>query len=453
MEEINLKALVENIDVKANKIIETNEFIKSISTDTRQNVKDSLFIALKGENFDGHNFVKEALKNGAKAVLISEDLDISNDAIILKTKNMQKTLMELVSYYRNMLNITIIAVTGSTGKTSTKDMIASVLSEKFNVLKTQENFNNEVGVFKTIFTANYKTEIAVIEMGMQGIGEIKLLSDGVKPDFAVITNIGVAHIEFLKSRENILKAKMEIVSGLKSSLVLNADDEFLQNVKLQNRKIISYGIDNKKADIIGSQIKLGCNGTEFTIENELKAFIPVWGKHNVYNALAAYSFGRLFNLTDKQILNGLKKYKPSGARQKIIHHNNVTYILDYYNANPDSVKMAIKTLGQIGENKTKLFVFADMKELGAVSHEAHAEIGKLAAKEGINFLFCTGEETKITVKTAQIFKANIAQWFKSKSALAEAVKSNLQPNAIIWIKGSRSMKLEDIVKFLNLPEI
>ena len=451
MERIYLKELLNTLNVKANREVQSEEFIDSICTDTRKDVCGCLFVALKGQNFDGHDFVKTAIEKGAKAVLVDSNFkeDVGN-ILVLKTKDMAKTLMQIVNYYRNMLKITVVGVTGSVGKTSTKDMIACVLSERYKVIKTPENLNNEIGVFLTMLSAGYKDEIAVIEMGMYNLGEIELLSCGVEPDIAVITRIGVTHIESLKTKENIFKAKMEITKGLKPNglLVLNADDDYLKDVKSTEFKVVFYGIRNAYADVWGSEIEFNeLAGTEFYIntrESRIKAFLPALGEHNVSNTLAAYCVGKELKMTDEQIINGLKNYVSSGARQKLVEKDGVTYILDYYNANPDSVKAAVKTLCTTTKNCNKIFVFADMNELGSISDSAHKDIGEFMAKMNVDFLLCVGNKSKLTVKAAQNTGINAAMWFDTKADLIKKLKEVAQPGSVVWIKGSRNMKLEEV---------
>ena len=451
MERIYLKELVNTLDVEVNREVQNEEFIDSICTDTRKDVCGSLFVALKGQNFDGHDFVKTAIENGAKAILVDSNFkkDVGN-ILVLKAKDMPKTLMQIANYYRNMLKITVVGITGSVGKTSTKDMIACVLSEQYKVIKTPENLNNEIGVFSTIMSAGYKDEIAVIEMGMCNLGEIELLSCGVEPDIAVITKIGVTHIESLKTRENIFKAKMEITRGLKLNglLVLNADDDYLKNVKSTEFKVMFYGIRNEHADVWGSEAKFNeLTGTEFYVNTnmaKIKAFLPALGEHNVSNALAAYCVGKELKMTDEQIINGFKNYVSSGARQKLVEKDGGTYVLDYYNANPDSVKAAVQTLCTTAKSCKKIFIFADMNELGSISDSAHKEIGEFMAKMNVDVLLCVGNKSKLTVEAAQKAKINIAMWFSTKADLIKKLKEITQPGSVVWIKGSRSMKLEEV---------
>lgn len=451
MERIYLKELINALDIEVNRKVQEEEFIDSICTDTRKEVCGSLFVALKGQNFDGHDFVKTAIENGAKAILVDSNFKENIGAVLtLKTKSMTKTLMQIANYYRNMLKITVVGVTGSVGKTSIKDMIACVLSERYKVIKTSENLNNEIGVFLTMLSAGHEDEIAVIEMGMCNLGEIELLSCGVEPDIAVINKIGVTHIESLKTKENIFKAKMEITKGLKPNglLVLNAEDDYLKNVKSTEFKVMFYGMKNEHADVWGSEIRFNkLAGTEFYINTKLaktRAFLPALGEHNVSNALAAYCVGKKLNMVDEQIINGFKNYVSSGARQKLVKKDGVIYVLDYYNANPDSVKAAAKTLCTTIKDCNKIFVFADMNELGDISDVVHREIGEFIAKMNVDFLLCVGNKSKLTVQAAQKAGINTAMWFSTKADLIKKLKEVAQPGSMVWIKGSRNMKLEEV---------
>ncbi|GHV29829.1 UDP-N-acetylmuramoyl-tripeptide--D-alanyl-D-alanine ligase [Clostridia bacterium] len=466
MEKINLKQLVNTLGITVNGFIPDDMFIEKIVTDTRENVSGGLFVALKGENFDGHDFVGEAINKGAKAILVSEDFNFSNspalsssaEIIVLKAKNMLKVLMQIVSFYRSFWGGLVIGVTGSVGKTSTKELIATVLEQKYNVFKTQQNLNNEIGVFKSMLSLKKEHEVAVIEMAMCALGEIEMLSIGAKPDVAVITNIGVVHLEFLKTRENILKAKMEITAGIKKGglLVLNGDDEYLSKVcPNTNYKVLFCGINRHDLDIYAKNISQeGIIGTNFEINfastsEKIKSYIPVAGKHHVLNALMACAVAKKLGLSNEQIKEGLANYKPVGARQKVITKNDITYVLDYYNANPDSVAAAIDVLSNLEQVSKKIFVFGDMGELGDASRQEHEKVGKLAAQKGIS-IFCVGEASKSAYEKAKSLEAAEALWFKNKKKLAKELQTVLTKGTAVWIKGSRFMKMEEVAELLGL---
>jgi UDP-N-acetylmuramoyl-tripeptide--D-alanyl-D-alanine ligase len=459
---------VNTLEVAVNGFIPDNMFIERIVTDTREDVSDGLFVALKGENFNGHDFVNEAIDKGAKAILISEDINFSNSpalsgplqkTIILKAEDMLKVLMQIASFYRNFWGGLLVGVTGSVGKTSTKELIATVLEQKYNVFRTQKNLNSEVGVFKNILSLKREHKVAVIEMAMCALGEIEALSIGVKPDIAVITKIGVAHLEFLKTRENILKAKMEITAGLKKGglLILNGDDEYLSKVcPSANYEVLFCGMTQNNFDIHAKNISQeGIVGTSFEINfadissPSIKAYIPLAGKHHVSNALIACAVAKKLGVSDEQIKKGLANYDPTGARQNVIIKNDITYVLDYYNANPDSVAAALDVLSNLEQTAKKVFVFGDMGELRDATKQEHMNIGKLAAQKAIT-IFCLGQASRFAYEEAKRLGMAEALWFGDKKELAKTLQTVLMRGSTVWIKGSRFMKMEEVAELLGL---
>jgi UDP-N-acetylmuramoyl-tripeptide--D-alanyl-D-alanine ligase len=397
---------------------------KGISTDTRTIQPGDLFVSLVGEKFDGHQFVAEAVKKGATGVLISNvQCQMSNECkIIIKVKNTLKALQQLAEYHRKRFKIPVIGITGSSGKTTTKDMLASILSEAGSTLKNEENFNNEIGVPLTLLKLNKKHKAAVIEMAMQGPGEITELVNIAHPTIAVITNIGEAHLLQLKTKKNVAKAKAEILDGAKHA-VLNADDPYFDYLSAQaqkrtSAKVKTFGI-NRKADVMPRDLK----GIK----------LPVPGKYNVYNALAAVAVAKILGLSNKQIKKGLEKFKPSGKRSEIIDlPNGVRIINDCYNANPSSMKAALELLAE--QSSRKIAVLGEMLELGKRSKAAHKKILALARKLGINAVFTFGKAWP---------KA-----FLTKQKLIKKVKSMIAPEDTILIKGSRGTKMEEVTDSL-----
>lgn len=464
-----MKQLVNTLEVTVSGFIPDDMVLEKIVTDTREDVSGGLFVALRGENFDGHDFVGDAINKGAKAILVNEDINFSNSptlsdssgTIVLKAKDMPKVLMQIVSFYRSFWGGLVIGVTGSVGKTSTKELIATVLEQKYNVFRTQKNLNNEIGVFQSMLSLKKEHEVAVIEMAMCALGEIEVLSTGVKPDIAVITNIGVVHLEFLKTRENILKAKMEITAGLKKDglLILNGDDEYLSKVcSNADYEVLFCGMNRHDLDIYATNISQErIVGTRFEINfassssQEIKSYIPVAGKHHVLNALMACAVAKKLGLSNEQIKEGLANYRPIGARQKVIIKNDVTYVLDYYNANPDSVAAAIDVLSNLEQASKKIFVFGDMGELGDASKQEHENVGTLAAQKAIS-IFCVGEASKSAYEKAKSLGAAEALWFEDKKELAERLQTVLAKGTVVWIKGSRFMKMEEVAELLGLLE-
>jgi len=432
--------------------------ITGISTDSRNIKIGNLFIPLKGEKYDGEMFLSSAIKNGASGILTREvksiDLFKNTEAVVIYVRDTLLALHKIASYYRDKFDIPVIAVTGSSGKTTTKDMIAQILTKKYNILKTQGNFNNEIGLPLTIFQLKKDHNIAVVEMGMSGLGEIKILKGIAKPNVAVFTNIGVAHIEKLGSKENILKAKSELIEDFddKKVIILNADDEMLIKLKGKlNSKYYDYGINNGK--IRATNIRTENNFTKYDlyINNNIKTvYLSVPGIHNVYNSLAAICTGIEFNVDIDLMIDALKDYKPEKMRLNIINTDKFVIIDDAYNANPDSMKAAITVLKDLNA-KRKVAVLGDMLELGHLSEEAHKEIGKYAVESGVDVILAFGANSKFIAEEAIKFGKNNKNIFycSSKNEIYEILKNILKEGDLILVKGSRGMEMEDVVKFIQ----
>lgn len=422
-------------------------YVKDITIDSRTAKDGDLYIAIHGENFDGHDFSASAVKNGAAAVMCHKDIDCDCPKIIVK--DTQEAFLQLASWYRELLNPFVVGLTGSVGKTTTKEMIAAVFASEKETLKTEGNLNNSIGVPRTVMRLEESTEVAVVEMGMDHKGQISVLTNCVKPDAAVITNIGVSHLENLGSREGILAAKMEITEGLKEGgkLFLNSDDPFLVSIQLENHEIIYYGINNSACKYKADNLEMSDLGTEFDITwdgNVKHIFIPAIGKHNVYNALAAFAVGFEYGISPDSAADGLSKYTPSGMRQRIRTLNGITFIEDCYNASPDSVRAALNTLASLKANR-KIAVLGDMLELGSVSEEAHKNSGKIAAKNGIDAVFTLGERSAVTAEKAKEMGVEFAENFNSHEALTEKLSEFIKEGDAVIFKASRAMKLEDVM--------
>jgi UDP-N-acetylmuramoyl-tripeptide--D-alanyl-D-alanine ligase len=428
----------------------------NISTDSRKISSGDLFIPIAGEKFDGHDYIISAFSAGAEAVVTHKYIEPIPFKTIIQVKDTLIALREIAAFYRRKFNIPFIGITGSVGKTSTKDMIASVLKEKYKVLKTEGNFNNEIGLPLTVFNLDNFHEAAVLEMGMSGFGEISNLTYIAKPDIAVITNIGVSHIEKLGSRQNILKAKMEILEGLneKGLLVLNGDDKLLYGLKdLLKFRTIYYGME-EGLDYQAYNIKTaGENGTyfEITIKNtDYKIHIPIPGVHNVYNALAAIAIGIELKLPIEKIIRGISEFTNSKMRMDIITCKEVKIINDTYNASPQSMEAAINVLADIGGNKRKIAILGDMLEMGAWAYKAHMDIGKFAVSKAIDYILTVGENAKhIALGAIEAGAENSTIFsFENNSQLNNYLDSFLKKDDVILGKGSRGMKREEIVHYL-----
>lgn len=423
--------------------------IKGISTDSR-NIKDGdLFIALIGQKFDGHEFVQSCYEKGAAAVLVSKEVDVECPQIIVDDTLV--ALREIAKYYRDKFKTPIIAVTGSTGKTSTKEMIASVLQEKFNVHKTKQNFNNEIGLPLTLFELEKEHDISVLEMGMNNLGEIERLAYIARPTIGVITNIGTAHIENLKSRENILKAKMEITSFFdnKNTLIVNGDDEYLSTLENLPFRVIKVSTKGKGDYNALDIVNLGENGVEFKCNykgkiHEFRIILP--GIHNVYNALVAIAIADIYNLTVDEVINGIINFKPGKLRMDIINlEKGIKLINDCYNANLDSMKAALDVLGDYRNNR-RIAVLGDMFELGSFSEKAHREVGDYA-KSKCDLLIAVGNDAKFIFEESN--KSIKSFYFNTKEEACQFLNTEIKDNDVVLIKASRGMQMEYITNCIT----
>ena len=427
-----------------------------ISTDSRNINAGNLFIPLKGENFDGHDYIIDALNKEASISLTHKDITQKTDKTIIKVEDTLKALGDIAAYWRSRFNIPLVAITGSVGKTSTKDMISAILSQKYNVLKNEGNFNNEIGLPLTLLKLDSFHEVIIVEMGMRGLGEIQRLSLISKPNISVITNIGTSHIEKLGSKQNILKAKMEIIEGMNETgcVILNGDDKLLGGAKdyIKYRKVM-YGV-NEKTDFQGYNLKsAGEEGSffELLINNaEYKFHVPVPGIHNVYNALAAICVGIEMGITPAKIISGLLEYKSGKMRMNIVVHKGLKIINDSYNASPESVEAALNVLKESGKGMRTIAVLGDMLELGEFSEKLHSDIGKFAASKNIDLIITVGKEAcRITFGAIEsgMDKKNIVSFYNTTDA-NKFLDKNLNENDVILVKGSRGMKMEKVVEHL-----
>ena len=448
---LKLKEIAEAIGAKTNIEIPDVE-ITNICTDSRDVRPGSIFVALCGERFDGHAFVKTAMENGALWAVVQKEGDYGTDKLLFVNTTRQ-AFLDIAGLYRSMFSPKVVAVTGSVGKTTTREMIAAVIKRRYKTLKTENNLNNEVGVPKTILELDESIEAMVLEFGMVNLGEIRELTVPAKPDIAVITCIGTCHIENLGSRENIKKAKFEIVEGLKKggTLLLNKDNDMLQSVCLPEHNVVYYSVRDVSADIVAKDIAEHDGETDFVIvtkDGEYPAHIPTMGEHNVLNALAGFGAGVAAGIEPEQCAAALANFKNTGMRQKIKVCRGVTVVEDCYNANPDSMKAAMKTLGaqKLADGAQKIAVLGDMLELGAVAESSHYEIGKFAA-ENADMIFCYGDLSKLIAAGAWVNGMRTTAFhFETKEELAKELRKTAKPGDMVWIKASRGMRFEDIAE-------
>ncbi|MCC6866703.1 MAG: UDP-N-acetylmuramoyl-tripeptide--D-alanyl-D-alanine ligase [Ignavibacteria bacterium] len=439
-----------------------NKKFTGVSIDSRKCSKNDLFIAIKGEKFDGHNFVSKVFLNGTQAAVVAENwykknkVSINrslNNKYLIIVKDTVKALGEIARIYRNKFVLPVIGIGGSNGKTTTKDFIAEVLSVKYNVLKTKGNLNNQIGVPLTLFELNNKHDIAVIELGTNHFGEIDSLCRIAQPQFGLITNIGKEHLEFLNDLKGTAKAEGELAEYLKEfygTFFLNADDKYLLKYKnSKNLKKISFGfkgkcdINGKVTGFTGFKPKIEITSGKKKITAQLKNI----GLQSSYAALCAAAVGFYFEIPVQKLKQVLSGYKiKSNSRNQLKTSNSIMVIDDTYNSNPDSVKAALENLKAYNVKGNKYVVLGDMLELGKVSKAEHEATGRLIKKMGFNFLLTYGKQSSYTFKSAKGIKNNFH--FENKETLSAFLKLHVKKGDMVLVKGSRSMKMEDIVNNL-----
>lgn len=452
METITLGQLLEAVDGKLlGSYDRLDTPILKVDTDSRNIHAGALFIPLVGERFDGHAYINSALEGGAVGCLTTREREnYRDDKFYVKVGNTQRALRDLASWYKDRFQIPFVAVTGSVGKTTAKDMIAAVLGTKFKVLKTEGNFNNNIGLPLTLLRLNKTHEICVLEMGMDRPGEIDYLGEIVQPDVGVITNIGDAHIERLGSRENILKAKCEMLPHIKKDglLILNGDDELLSTLRGNTPVSTVFCGENEgldyQAKLTGGDgvSHIHCHLVTPHMDREVK--IPALGGHMIYPTMMAAAVAERFGLTADQIEEGLTRFVPTRMRMNILHRaDEITILDDTYNANPQSVRAAISVLAD-SQHSWKAAVLGDMLELGPFAPALHSGVGEYLGKCGINCLVAVGEMSEHIAEGARESGVpevyHCADKAAAKAVLAELVK----PDSTFLVKASRGMQLEEL---------
>jgi len=432
--------------------------ISGVSTDTRTMNNGNLYVPLKGERFNGHAFVKEAFAKGAVAALWARsEPNPPEDVPLVFVDDTLEALQRLASRYREQLPVKVIGITGSNGKTTTKDMTAAILSTQYKVQKTEGNLNNHIGLPLTLLRLEENTEVAVVEMGMSNFGEIELLSQLAKPDVAVITNIGESHLQELGSRDGIAKAKLEIVSGLKENgiFVYNGDEPLLTNrVRTMNlaQTMLTFGSGDNN-NYFPVSVSIEADGTTFAVNEapDVSLFIPILGRHHVYNALAAIAVARFLEVSWENIQSGFETLQVTKMRMEIIKgKDGLTIINDAYNASPTSMKAALQLLSELTGYEKKIAVLGDMLELGEKEVEFHEEIGQWIHPSKVDYVFTYGKLGERIAKAAELaFPKNHVKAYDSKEALAADLANLVSPNDVILLKASRGMRLEQIVEHLT----
>ena len=435
--------------------------INGVKHDSRECTEGNLFVAVCGENSDGHDYIPDVIGAGAAAVMISHEGEWFADACagstaVIMVKDTIRAMGDLAKYYLDTLNIRKVAVTGSVGKTSVRDMIYYVLNEKYNCGRNMKNYNNDIGLPLSVFSFDSSTEIAVLEMGMSGFGEIDRLAEIVKPDVGIITNIGVSHIEKLGSRDGIFKAKMELADHLESEgvLIYASGDKLTRESTAGNYSRISVGKQPDDDYMISEIDDKGIEGIEFTLKRrgrKSRITIPVPGRHNAVNSSIAIAVGDYFGVSEEQALCGLAKTKLTGRRLKLLKGRQLNVIDDTYNASTDSMKSALEVLERTsapdGKSVRKIAILGDMFELGEESRSEHRKVGEFAGGLDIDLLIAVGDDAGEICAGAQA-KGLTSIHFPKKEDFCEKIGALTKKGDLILVKGSRGMKMEQIVEKL-----
>lgn len=426
-----------------------------VETDTRAITEGALFVALKGETFDGHDYVLQAKERGAAGAVVAEDRPEYKQegfAVVIVTDT-RKAYQDLARFHRRRFSIPVIAVTGSVGKTSTRSMIAAVLSQKYRVLQTEKNFNNEIGLPKTLLQLTPEHKACVVEMGMRGLGQIAELAAIAEPDIGVVTNVGKSHIELLGSQDNIARAKSELVRALSEDgvAILNQDDSYVAAMAdLCRGKVVGYGIESNAA-IRASRVVCSEKGLRFAcrcFDQVMYIHMPLIGSHNVYNALAAIAVGRVLGLTEHQLQKGLSEYRGMPMRQELIHLGEYTFINDAYNANPASMSEALKSLALLTKGR-KIAVLGGMLELGDWTVREHEKIGAEAAELGLDALITMGSPASYIADAARKNGLGAVYTAQDHAGAADCLRQIIQPGDTVLLKGSRGFAMEKILPYFE----
>ena len=440
-----------------NKLKQTNKnnIIKTVSTDSRNIKGNSLFIPLKGDRFDGHDHVNEAIKNGAQAIIWDQEKPLSIKELpievsVFYVSDTLKALQLLAAEYRKLINPKVIGITGSNGKTTTKDLLEATLTDTYMTVATKGNLNNHIGLPLTILNMKRHTEVLILEMGMSNFGEIELLSNIAKPDIAIITNIGESHIEYLGSRKGIAQAKLEIIKSMndKGTLVYDGDELLLKNIEFKG-DVVACGFSPTNTEHI-SDIKLTTNSTEFYV-NDMFFKVPLLGRHHAKNATFVIAVARLLNVNDEKIKAGLNQIKLTNMRfELLVGRNNTTLINDAYNASPTSMKASIEVVEELEGYKEKILVLGDILELGSDFKQYYQDISKTINKMGtISEVYTYGEKSHLINEYLKDNSNINSRHFTDESSLVKELDKQLIKDNLLFFKASRGIKLENIINQLK----
>lgn len=441
----------EIVEATGGKLLSGNleEDIQGFTQDTRQIKEGDMYIPLVSEKGDGHSYIEQAFKNGASSIITAKDVSYPDKNVIFVEDTLQ-ALSDMAAYLREHRQVKVVGITGSVGKTSTKDMIYSVVSTKYKTLKTLGNYNNHIGLPLTILR-HRDEEVMILEMGMNHLGEIRHLTHIAKPDVAAITNVGTAHIGELGSRENILKAKMEIVEGMNhGTLVINNDNDMLHTVKESDYSIVCVG-QNDDNDLKAINVDLKLEESDFDIDYQGTRYhvhVPVSGEHFVYNALIAIGIGLTLGIDMNLCIEGVNHFELTKNRMDIIDLKDDIKVIDgTYNANLDSMKSSLEVLSQY--KTRKIAVLADMLELGEYEQSLHEEVGRCVVEKNIDELLCVGKASAYIIAKAKQLGMSNAYHFETNEDLMNYLDELLEREDVILIKGSNGMHLKEVVEHLK----
>lgn len=454
MHKLSLSEVVQVTGAESNSDAEI--FFEEVTTDSRKVAADALFVGLKGEHFNGELFAKDAVNNGATAVLVSKTANPKRlpESVVLKVDDTLTAYRQIAGAWRSRFDIPIVAVTGSNGKTTTKDLTAAALSGLGNVQKTSGNFNNEVGVPMTLLELNEKHQAAVVEIGMRGLGQIETLAQVVKPTIGIVTNVSETHIELLGSIENIARAKGELVESIQSggTIILNADNQHtagMKNLAGAGVNVVTYGLESS-ADVRAKDILIGSVSTEFTLccrGEEYDFEIPMLGRHNVSNTLAAIAAGLTLGLSVEDIQRGISSLTTTKMRFEVIRRDGLTIVNDAYNASPASMRVAIKTASEIYSGRL-IAVLGDMLELGDISEAVHREIGADLVENKFDTLITLGELGKFIAAGARDAGLKNVYTFDTHEDAAKKILELVRDGDTILFKASHVMHMEKIIELI-----
>ena len=449
MEAIAANILLEGLAVNALAQCETP--VTLVTTDSREVCPGCIFVAFPGEKFDGHDFAAKALENGALCVVLNHPVEGVPEEKSVICPDSYDAMMVMGANYRSQFHPKVVGVTGSVGKTTTKQMTYAAIAGFGSTIKTEGNQNNELGLPRTMFRIGKETQYAVVEMGMSHAGEIERLSKCARPDVGIITCIGVSHIGNLGSQENICKAKLEICAGLPEGapLVLNGDDPFLRKAVLPDHvRPVWFSLGDENADVCALSIQQDEKGMSFVLEDHEEGTflvkIPAMGRHNVANALAAYCAATRLGLNARRVIAGLADFEQTGMRQKVVHVRGVDVIEDCYNANPDSMKAALAMFREY-PCKRRFALLGDMLELGDISRAAHEEVGRQAVENKVDYLVTYGEQAK-RIAVVAAAKGLPTLHADTYAQAADALLNKMQPGDALLVKASRGMALEKVLE-------